>query len=67
MKIILVSGGSILGEIFGLYRIYDRLKVFQTIPHLWMRHISRLGIRLSRGGTKKTIPQALCYGATRGY
>jgi len=63
-KIIVVSGGSILGEVYGLYWIYDRLKVTGNVPDINTIRKPELKIRFTSGNTKAQMKRALRYGAT---
>ncbi len=63
-KIMAVSGGSILGEVYGLYWILDRMKVFKKIPDINITRIPELKIRFTGGGTKEAIQNALRVSAT---
>jgi hypothetical protein len=63
-KIMVVSGGSILGEVYGLYWILDRMKVFGRIPALNIKRIPEMKIRFTGGGTKEAMQNALRVSAT---
>ena len=63
-KVIIVSGGSILGEAYGLFWIADRLKVTGKIPDINTIRLPELKIRFSGGNSKSQMRQALRYGAT---
>ena len=51
-KVMVVSGGSILGETYGLFWISDRLKVTGTIPDINTVREPELKIRFAGGNTK---------------
>ena len=63
-NVIIVAGGSILGEVYGLFWIIDRLNVNGFIPKINTIREPELKIRFSSGNTKEQIKQALQYGAT---
>ena len=63
-RVMVVSGGSILGEAYGLFWIADRLKVTGSIPNINTIRIPELKIRFSGGNSKSQMRQALRYGAT---
>ncbi len=63
-RVLVVSGGSILGEAYGLFWIADRLKVTGNIPEINTIRIPELKIRFSGGNSKSQMRQALRYGAT---
>jgi hypothetical protein len=63
-KIMVVSGGSILGEVYGLYWILDRMKVFGRITDINITRIPELKIRFTGGGTKEAMHNALRVSAT---
>ena len=48
-KVLLVSGGSVLGEVYGLFWVWDRLKVFKEIPVINTIRIPDLEIRYTAG------------------
>ena len=68
-KIITVSGGSIIGDIYGLYWLWDRIRVFKEIPEINVKRYPVLktrislpwGRRSSAGETKEQMQQALRY------
>ena len=63
-KAIFVSGGSILGEAYGLFWISDRLKVNGTVSDINIVREPELKIRFAGGNSKSQMRQALRYGAT---
>jgi len=63
-NVMVVSGGSILGEVYGLYWIYDRLKVNGSLPNINTVRTPELKIRFTSGNTKAQMRQALRFGAT---
>ena len=50
-RVMVVSGGSILGEAYGLFWIADRLKVTGSIPNINTIRIPELKIRFSGGNS----------------
>ena len=63
-KTIIVSGGSLIGDVYGLYWIWDRIKVYKELPEINVKKVPDLKIRFTRGGSKEAIRNALKYGAT---
>jgi hypothetical protein len=63
-NLIIVSGGSIIGDVNGIFWIIDRLKVNGSIPDINTIREPELKIRFSGGGSKSQIRRALRYGAT---
>ena len=68
-KIITVSGGSIIGYVYGLYWIWDRIRVFKEIPEINVKRNPALKTRISlswgrrgsAGETKEQMQRALQY------
>jgi len=63
-QVMIVNGGSVLGATYGLYWIWDRLKVNQKIPEMNCTRVPALKIRYTSANTKKELRNALRYGAT---
>ena len=63
-QVLIVNGGSVLGETYGLYWIWDRLKVNHRIPEINCTRIPALKIRYTNANSKKELRNALRYGAT---
>ncbi len=63
-KTITLRGGSLVGEVNGLYWIWDRLRVHGGIPDLNLRREPALSVRLAGGENMESIRNALRYGAT---
>lgn len=61
---ILISGGSILGEVYGIFWLVDRLEVNGTIPIINEIRQPAFDIRFSGGFNKEQMRQALRLGAT---
>lgn len=65
--LIFVTGGNIIGAVYGLYRIWDRIRVFKEIPFMNEMREPELKIRVSPawghrgadGNTKEEIRNAL--------
>jgi hypothetical protein len=64
-KTMIVAGGSVLGDVYGLYWIWDRIRVNKTLPDINVVRIPDLQIRFTgSGGSKEAMRNALRYGAT---
>lgn len=69
-KTLIVNGGSILGDIYGLYWIWDRLRVYKDIPQIDTLRKPTLQIRHppqgkgAPGRSKRGMRSALRYGLT---
>ena len=63
-KTIVVAGGSVLGNVYGLYWIWDRLRVYGQIPDINTKREPSLQIRFTRivVQNKEDIRRALRYG-----
>ncbi len=63
-KYLFVSGGSAIGDIYGLYWILDRMRVFKNIPDINIKREPALSVRYSRVRvkTKDDIKRALSFG-----
>ncbi len=65
-KVVLVTGGSVIGNVYGLYWLWDRMRVYKTIPDINTIRIPALKNRMSLawgrwasgGGSKETMQQA---------
>ncbi len=56
-RILVISGGSLLGDVYGLYWIWDRMRVDKEIPKLNLTRVPALPIRhppQAKGGPAKT-------------
>ncbi len=62
--VVVVAGGSVLGDVYGLYWIWDRLRVLGRIPEFNARREPDLDIRYTRipVQNKADIRRALRYG-----
>ncbi len=49
-RIIIVSGGSIIGDVYGLFWVLDRLKVYRKIPEINVVRIPEMKIRFTGSG-----------------
>jgi len=63
-RTVIVAGGSIIGDVYGLYWIWDRLRVQKCVPDLNVTHIPALKIRYAGGGSEEALRAALRYRAT---
>jgi len=63
-RVVVVTGGSVLGEVYGLYWIWDRLRVNGEIPVINISRKPELKIRFTGGASTNAISNALRYGAT---
>ncbi len=63
-KTIVVAGGSLLGDVYGLYWIWDRLRVYKSMKRINVKREPRLRIRYTRiaVSSKEDIRRALRYG-----
>jgi len=63
-KTLIVAGGSIIGDVHGLYWIWDRLRVFKNIPDINVKREPALKIRYTRiqVKSKEDIRRALRWG-----
>ncbi|MFH1743301.1 MAG: hypothetical protein ABIH23_30210 [bacterium] len=69
-KIVVVAGGSIIGDVYGLYWIWDRIRVYKELPPINIIRTPRLKTRLSLswgrhgsgGESKEAMRRALRYG-----
>ena len=64
LKTIVVAGGSVLGDVYGLYWIWDRLRVHGHIPDINVKREPVLNIRYTRVPVRSEadIRRALRYG-----
>ena len=68
-KVMVVAGGSMIGNVYGLYWLWDRMRVYKTIPDINVIRIPTLKTRLSLawgrltrqfdGSSKETMKLAL--------
>jgi hypothetical protein len=63
-KLMIVSGGSIIGDVYGLYWLWDRLRVLKELPDINVTRVPNLKIRFTGGESKDATRNALRYGAT---
>jgi len=63
-RTIVVAGGSVLGDVYGLYWLWDRLRVLGDVPDVNVRREPVLGIRYTRVPvrSKADVRKALRYG-----
>ena len=67
-RVLIVAGDSVIGNVYGLYWIWDRLRVYKKIPDINVRKIPALEIRMqpqAKGSSnnKEYLHQALRYNA----
>lgn len=60
-RTIAIAGGSIAGDVYGLYWLWDRLRVFKEIPDLDVERVPALEIRSGGGPSKQDMRNALRY------
>ncbi len=63
-RLIVVAGGSVLGDIYGLYWVWDRLRVHKEIPVINVKRTPYLRIRHVNAENKQSLRTALRYTAT---
>ncbi len=63
-KALLISGGSPIGVAYGLYWLYDRMRVSKTLPDLTVDREPSLAIRMTRSmvTSKEDLHRALRFG-----
>ena len=63
-RTIVIAGGSAAGDVYGLYWVWDRLRVLGEVPNIDTRRAPELGIRFTRTVVKDeaAIRMALRYG-----
>lgn len=61
---LVVAGGSTIGDVYGLYWIWDRIRIFKSIPEINVKREPSLKIRYTRirVKSKEDIKRALRYG-----
>ena len=66
-RFLIISGGGIIGNVYGLYWLWDRMRVTRTIPDINVIRVPALKTRMSLawgrrpfgGGSEETMQQAL--------
>ena len=58
-RVIAVAGGSVVGDEYGLYWLWDRMRVFGRIPDLDLKRSPALPIRLTEATTGPAVRNAL--------
>ena len=66
-KVMVIAGGSLIGNVYGLYWLWDRMRVYRTMPDINVIRNPALKTRMSLawgrrafgGGSKETMQQAL--------
>lgn len=57
-RVVIVSGGSVLGDVYGLYWIWDRMRVFKAIPEINIKRVPRLKIRLALNSGNPSLEES---------
>ena len=63
-RLIAIAGGSILGDAYGLYWLWDRMRVYGEIPDLDVVRMPAVPVRLTEASAVEDVRNALRYGAT---
>ncbi len=58
---IVVAGGAVVGDVYGVYWLWDRIRVFKAMPELNLVRTPALGIRAGGGLRESSLKQALRY------
>ena len=66
-KIMVIAGGDVIGSVYGMYWLWDRMRVYKTIPDINTLRTPRMKIRMSLawgrspfgGGSKESMHRAL--------
>lgn len=58
---IVVAGDAVVGDVYGMYWLWDRIRVFKAIPELNLVRAPALGIRAGGGLRESSLKQALRY------
>jgi len=59
--VLIIAGGDIAGDIYGLYWLWDRIRVCKTIPELNVVRAPVLSIRAGGGSDEASLHEALRY------
>jgi hypothetical protein len=62
-RAMVVAGGSVEGDVYGLYWLWDRLRVFKSVPELEVQREPALVVRSGNATTLKALRTALRYTA----
>lgn len=62
-RAMVVAGGSVEGDVYGLYWLWDRLRVFKSVPELEVKREPALVVRSGNATTLKALRTALRYTA----
>ena len=57
-RVVIVSGGSVLGDVYGLYWIWDRMRVFKAIPEINTKRVPRLENRLALNSGNRSLEES---------
>jgi len=52
-QVMVISGGSVIGEVYGLFRLLDRLRVFKKVPDINEIRVPAMKIRFTGGGANE--------------
>lgn len=63
-RLMVIAGGSIRGDVYGLYWLWDRMRVLKSIPDLDLIRTPRLPIRLTSATDARGLRIALRHTAT---
>ncbi|NIA29150.1 MAG: hypothetical protein GWP06_04450, partial [Actinobacteria bacterium] len=64
IKMMIVAGGSVVGDVNGLYWLWDRIRVHKKIPDINVIRTPELKIRVAAANSKEEIRHALRRGIT---
>ncbi len=60
-RLVAIAGGSIAGDVYGLYWLWDRLRVYKEIPEMDVERVPALEIRSGGGPSEQDMRNALRY------
>ena len=52
-QVMIISGGSIIGDVYGLFWLLDRLKVYKQVPEINEVRVPAMKIRFTGGGASE--------------
>ncbi len=58
-RVMVVAGGSLLGDVYGLYWVWDRMRVHGAIPTLNVRRSPAFPVRMGLGSGRDALRNAL--------
>ena len=62
-RLVVVAGGSVLGDVYGLYWIWDRIRVLGRLPDLNLQRSPVLAVRHTEANTREEFRNALRFTA----